>query len=408
MPPLRLQIPTLFLAASLAANVALVACLVVGTSDEAPPAAPTAIPTASVTATSAAGTGSPPSADAWAALETGDLAAQRDRLRAEGFPPALVRAILAAQIREGFAARRKAIEAAQPETPFWKTQSTDPQTRAALLAIAKDQQKALTDLLGPDPENGTAAALQRQFPNLSADKVAQLAALRDDDNHRRSDHSANQSGALGVRTAADQEKLTALEKGLHSDLAAILTPQELEDYDLRTSNTASQLRYSLTAFDASEQEFRTLYQLQQAFNDRIGPQSGSLTPDERKARNEAQTQLDADIKAALGDTRYAEYQRANDYNYRQTTQLVARLELPPETANQLYAVQQDIQQRVNALRTTPNPPAADQQQQLTVLVEEAKTKVNALLGPRGAAVYPTFGGQWLQNITPRPAITRKN
>ena len=38
-------------------------------------------------------------------------------------------------------------------------------------------------------------------------------------------------------------------------------------------------------------------------------------------------------EVALGADRFAEYERATDYNYRQTSQLVARLELPPAAAD---------------------------------------------------------------------------
>ncbi len=396
-----MKVSSLLLGASLIANAALVACLVLGVSNPSPVISSRTAATGATGAAATAAAGSP-TAETWTALHSEDLTVQRDRLIAEGFPPAMIRAILAAQIREGFAARRKAFDTARGEIPFWKTVAPDPQAQAAMRAIAKEEQKALTDLLGPDPENGSAATLQRQLPNLPADKIAQLAAIRDDYGQRRSDIYANQ-GPGGTASPADRDKLAALDKAMHAEIAATLTPQELEDYDLRTSNTANQLRYSLTAFDATEQEFRTLFQLQQAFNDRIGTQyGGPLSQDEMKARSDAQKQLNDDIKAAFGDARYAEYQRANDYNFRQTSQLVARLQLPPETTNEIYALQQDIQQRARTIQTNRALTQDDRTQQLAALVDEVRTKLTPGLGESGFEAYKQYGGSWLQNLQPRP------
>ena len=50
-----------------------------------------------------------------------------------------------------------------------------------------------------------------------------------------------------------------------------------------------------------------------------------------------------------GAERFEQYQRATDYSFRQTTQLVARLQLPPDTAQKLYAVQKEFEQRRNEL-----------------------------------------------------------
>ena len=120
--------------------------------------------------------------------------------------------------------------------------------------------------------------------------------------------------------------------------------------------------------------------------------------EEMRARSAAQGELNKQIEAALGSQRYADYQRSTDYSYRQATTLVARLELPPETADQLYAVRKDIEDR---MRTAPILPA-----QRAALGEEATAKVSALLGPRGFEAYKQNGGQWLQNLVPRPAPPR--
>ena len=120
-----------------------------------------------------------------------------------------------------------------------------------------------------------------------------------------------------------------------------------------------------------------------------------------RARTAAQKQLMDDIKAAVGDQRFADYQRATNSSYRQASQLVGRLELPPETANQVYALQQDLQQRAGTIRRSAGSAEAAMAE-LTALAAEAKAKVTAALGDRGFEAYKQNGGQWLQNLAPRP------
>src|SRR4051812_15654237 len=114
-----MKLSTLVLAVSLAANVGLLGLIIVGSAGENVSTTPLAAAQTSVAKTTAEGETAAPGPEAWAGLQTNDLALQRDRLRAAGFPPDVVRAIIRAQVGETFSARRKALEGAQGEMPFW-------------------------------------------------------------------------------------------------------------------------------------------------------------------------------------------------------------------------------------------------------------------------------------------------
>jgi len=389
-----MKLAPLLLAGSLVLNAALVAVIGVGTSrdTEAASRAPSTSAAPAIEKVGAALV-----AETWDRLRADDPAAQRDRLAAEGFPPSVTRAILIVQIHESFAARRAALEDAQADRPFWKMAASDSKIAAQLRALSQEQQKALATLLGPDPDNSAAASLRRQFPNLAGDKVDQLVAIRE----RYDERQATARGS-GMMTPDTREKVVALDKAMHAEFAATLTPGELEDYDLRTSQTANGLRYNLTAFDASEAEFRALYKLQAPFDEQYAFTSGPPSPDQMRTLGQAQLQLKEDIKAALGPDRYADYQRATDFNFHQTSQLVARLELPQEAANQVYAVQQDLQQRSNLLNQDRSLTPDDRTAQRAALNDEAQTKITAVLGARGFEAYKQYGGSWMQMLNPRP------
>jgi hypothetical protein len=401
-----MKISHVCLALSLTANAALVALaafgLSAGSTDQPAETSTGAMPKAT-SASAPAGAGAE-----WSALESLDLPAQRDRLRAEGFPPAIVRAILAAQIREGFAARRKALDAGSADLVYWKNPVPDAKTQAAWRALDKEEQQALKELLGRDAENSQAAALHRQFPDYSDQQINQLTAIRERyDEQRQEISNAARSGGGGFTTYTpdERERLAALEKNMHAEFASVLTPQQLDDYDLRVSNTANNLRYNLGTLELDEGEFRTLYRLQAAFDEQFRDYAPGMSQEQMRARSDAQKKLNTDIAAALGADRYAEYQRATDYNYRQTSQLTTRLGLPPETANQLYAIQKEFETR----RSTPAEPGntgpvtqADLSQRRAALQAEALAKVTPLLRtPAALEAYKQYGGQWLQNLAPR-------
>src|SRR6185369_10909707 len=117
---------TIFLSVSMALNLAFAVLFFAGRNAES--AAPVEV---SVKAPKGAAL---PKIDntIWPALESGELATLIERLRASGFPPATVRAIIAAQISERFAAQRKALQGDAANRPFWKDGNTlDPKIYAA-------------------------------------------------------------------------------------------------------------------------------------------------------------------------------------------------------------------------------------------------------------------------------------
>jgi hypothetical protein len=403
-----MKFSTVLLVGSLGLNAALMALLVVNAAGDSAPA-PAARPAAATAATPPPRAAEiAPGAETWAALKSEDLAVLRDRLRTEGFPPSMIRAILAAQIREGTAARRRALEAAQASLPLWKNAVVDPKTQAELRALEIQERRTLKDLLGPDPDSSYALQLRRQVPGLAPEKIDQIAAIREHYDEQRI-NAYNQT--RNAPTPEEQEKILAFDKAMRAEIVALLSPQELEDYDLRTSGVTNSLRYNLAAFNPTETEFRTLYRLQTELQAKYQEQLrtvSNLPPAElRNARVDMQNKNNDDIAAALGPERYAEYQRSTDSNYRTTTQLVARLALPPDTANQLYAVQQSIQPRVTALNQDRALPADARNQQLAALQAEAVAKLTPILGSaQNLDAYKQYGGSWLQTLQPRPPPPR--
>lgn len=397
------KLAPLLLVGSLILNATLAVLLALGARSN--DAAPTVTP--SLAARAARPAGSVIDDSVWPSLSQGDLATQVQRLRDSGFPPAIVRAIMQAQLSEQYAARRKAIDPTADTRPFWKSSTSDAATMAAMRQLARDQQKALRDLLGADaePDDPMRRAHDgRQFAHLAPEKATDARRIVREFSDLRSDYFMGFGGGGPITiTPADREKLNALDKQMKTELAKIMSPKEFEDYELRASNSANSVRYQLTAFDATEAEFLTLYKLQRGFDDRFGQMYSQPSQEEMRLRSEAQRQMNEQIKSALGPGRAEAWERATNYEYRTTSQLVARLELPPETTDKAWSIRDDIQKRVTQVRQDQSLTPEQRTQQFAALQQEAITKVQPLFGgARGVEAYKQYGGQWIDNLVPRP------
>lgn len=383
---------TALLAASLAINAAL---LFIATSGarlhEAPPAR-AASPVPSSIA---------PKLDRgiWSTLNSDDLPTLVARLRRAGFPPEAIRELVTARIDETFAARRRALDPDTDSQPFWKTKYIDQKLQAALNQLNRERRKVLRDLLGPeaDASSGFARARwRREFAYLPPAQAAQVRQIAE----RYSD-LRDEVSATSMAPADTSARRLALIREERAAFAQILSPEELEQYELRTSGSARTIRSWIDAFDASESEFLAIYRPMHEVELRF-PSSSDLSPAETKEREAAYQRMNDQIKTALGPDRFAEFDRSRNPSYQRTAQLVTRLELPPATANQVWALANEVQQRSATIRADPTTPAAERDASLTALATEATEKVTAALGPRGLEAYKQYGGGWLTTLSPRP------
>lgn len=340
---------------------------------------------------------SEPADTLWTDLQSSDLTAARDRLRAEGFPPSIIRTILKAKLAAQYEPERKAIEGPPREQAFWLRPMYNPDTAAALAALAAKQRRLLTELLGPDPNDYVAQSIRHKIAGLSPEKAAQLGDINDRYSFRQMEIWARRHGE---NPGEQQRQLAELEKAKHAEFAQILSPQELEAFDFRSGNTAGRLRARIGSIETNEEEFRALYKLQAAYDEATGEPIASEA--DSRARSIVNEKFEGEIAAVLGPDRWQAMQRSGDYFYQQTSRLVTRLGLPAQTANDLYAMQREFQDRqASIVRQTPDRAAAAEQ--LKALETEATARALHALGGSTKALeaYKTYGGGWLA-IAPPP------
>jgi hypothetical protein len=398
-----------FLAGSLLANVALllaVAHRTPGFGLFSRAAAPSAATAPATTGTSGTTTAAPPHFDVgtWDTLAVPDLAAAAGRLQAEGFPASVQRAIIATLVADRFADRHNGLAALISAQPWWRGYIFNTPDGAKILALRqalyREEADAIDQVLGAG--TGTSAYARasqaRRFGDLPPEKTTALNRIESDYNELMGEI---RNGAQNMLLAEDREKLAFLEKERRADIAKLLSPDELLEYDLRNSSTASQLRYQLSAFAPTEDEFRAIFKIQQAFDAQYaGGNFQLMTPDQRRQRAEAQTQLTKQIAAALPPDRAAEYELKTDSAYLQTNTVVSRLELPATATADIVGIQKDIMKRADALRTDRSLPADQRTAQLAVLAAEADARLMPILGDAGMKAYKQNAGYWINSLRP--------
>jgi hypothetical protein len=414
-----MKISSLFLALSLVANIALAALIIRPPTDSKSTSSRSLSDSRSAAAKAAAAAeasksalaGSVTETKSWARLKTDDLSVLVTRLRAAGFPPTLIRRIIGSLVSERFDARRLEIEKPRLEAPFWTNTPnsySDPKIGPELMKLNREQTELLKKVLGgnlndlfADNEENK-AMLRLQIGDVPPEKLDHLYTVMMDYGEKRMKVYSPASNG-GTLISTDLEKAASIEKEMRTELATFLTPAELSDFMLHNSETSGRLRYMLMPIQPTEAEYRTIFPIYQTFQDQFPPTVGIPPPEQPAARKAAQDQMNTQISALLGPERAADFQQATNPAYGQLNRLVSRLELPISAATQVAAVQTDIQQRADAVRNDNSLSSADRNAQLNTLAQEASTKVGAALGSaRGVEAYKQYGGQWLQNLAPKP------
>ncbi len=337
------------------------------------------------------------------ALESADLATLRDRLRAEGCPETVVRAIIGRRLDDAIEARRVAHWGVPVVEPFWKTRdpAAERERRSFERQLSRELRAQYASLLGAGPvDPGMRAFAGDRFGFLPPEKAQLLQSIELD--YAEIGADARGDFMMGGVSAEDRERQEMLEREKRADIAATLTPEEFERYELYYSPAASAARNRFRSFEPTEEEFRAVYALQKVIDERYGAMSGPLTGADAAARSAAQNELNTQLKTVLGAERYAEFERVNSPGYRAAVRIADHFNLPRENADAVYALEVEYRNRraeVTRGATTP----AQRTEAIQALATEAAARVSVLLGAEGTQVLREHSGSWLHNLGQMPA-----
>lgn len=347
----------------------------------------------------------------WRALEHTNYFVFIENLRAFACPEETIRDIIITDVAKLYGRRRSEMRMQYPPPKFWEPLdplggSAEPvELQQKLRALDREQRQLIRDLLGVELRwelakySGEAETLERNYSFLSPDKQAQVRAW--------SEHFDELEQDLYVRSRGwmldeDLVALRQLQRQRREQLASMLSTDELEEYELRFSDTANNMRSQMAGFRPNEDEFRRIFRLQRTFDEQFDQAYDSDDNNAQLARartqEQAQDKLNAEIQQMLGPQRYAEYQRAQDGDYRALLQLGARLQMPEDVANRVYNMKQAAERVKYQVETNPNLTDEQRLQTVAALARETARSVKSTMGDDVYGAYQQHGGQWLGNL----------
>ena len=346
----------------------------------------------------------------WSQIEADDYKAYIERLRGIGCPEQTIRDLIIADIDKIFAERLHAINPAAREIKYWQPEDKGLETSDAFRERQRQQREVdfskrqiIKDLLGVDlvsernKVQGTEDQFGRRLGFLPDDKRSQTRMVLE--------HYNDEELAIRQKTWEEGEPLTdedkarlkELQKQRDEAIAKTLSPQELAQYELTMSPLAYQVRDSLFGMKPTEQEYVTIYGLQKDYQQKWPDPPDPNDPPKRAQWEQDTAELKSQLKEKLGETRYAEYQRAQDADYRELIVAAARYQISPTVAAEVYEYKSVVEEQRARVAGNRSLTPDQQQAALAAMASETETTVKAALGEKAFNAYLRSGrGEWIQ------------
>jgi hypothetical protein len=177
----------------------------------------------------------------------------------------------------------------------------------------------------------------------------------------------------------DPVELARLRQQTRDELAHVLAPAQLEEFLLRYSQYANNLRSEfgqLQFFNPTPDEFRAVFRATDAIDQQLQLLADSTDPNSVQARQALEAQKDNAIKVALGPDRYEDYQMLQDPLYRQAVATADRAGTP-EAAQTIYQINLAAASTQSAINSNINL-TADQRAIEIKQLELDQLKANSL------------------------------
>ena len=345
----------------------------------------------------------------WSEVESPDYEKFIANLREIGCPEATIRDIIVADVNQLYA-RKRVTEVITVEQQWWRSEP-DPEIEreamARLDALDQERRALLDRLLGPSWDLDDTALLASLEPRTTVAldgpvlgeitpdvklKVRQLVA------RELEKTSTYLTQMEHENRLPDPAELARIQQQTRTELATLLTPGQLEEYLLRYSANAQNLRTQLRAlghFETTPAEFRAMFRALDPLEQQVRLYySGS---DEASSRSRAalQQQMTQALKNVLTPERFALYQQLQDPNYRYAMDVASHAE-NAKAVSAVYQIAQETAAERQRIENDSQLTAAEKEIRLKeVELEQLRANLTALgqLPQQTPAAAPQPGPQ---------------
>ena len=346
----------------------------------------------------------------WETVEASSYLDYIDNLRRIGCPEETIRDIILADVNKLYKTKRREASG-QKKFEYWKgnsmfgmgmdkenieaTQELNAERDELLkqLGIESSLESEISQILNP---------LEQSLGFLPEQK--QVAILKEVQDRQIRMAELSKDGEL------DREMMQQAQKEMEQSIKGMLSEEEYTNFLLQYSRTAKQMRGRTAGFDPSEEEFLTVFKLRHPFDEEyMSAMFDGADKEERKQYIAAKQTLNEQIRQSLGDERYADYERAQDYQFQQIHSSLKKADLGTGEAIQVYDMQKVAQDAALQLRGNQTLNEAERRERLRQIRNETESAIQQVVGTEGWEKFnrPSNTG-WLQRISPdepQPAPT---
>lgn len=338
----------------------------------------------------------------WRDVESADYKTYIENLRRIRCPETTIADIIMMDVNKHFRNRLAPLRQGHDTTfRFWENDyggnRNSPYAKAWQEA-EKEKSKLLKELLGANyrEEMAKASGWDMEpkdpfFKNMSKEDRERMGEIQEKFNDMRNEVYRRTRG--GMQDEEDTAELKKIEQDQLAELSQIFSPEELFEYQLRTSQTVQSMKWNdLQGFDATEEEFRAIAKVKLARE-----AAGDFqTPNHTELANEAQKQ-DQELKKLLGEERYKEYKQNADWEYRNLKKLVEKNGGDKEIAQQIHGMKDDVRQATRKIRDNRSLSREERDQKLLELRATVDQTLTEALGERGFKAFKR-NAYWIREI----------
>lgn len=343
----------------------------------------------------------------WRQIESADYRQYVANLRAVECPEWLVRAIIVADIDDLY--RQKSRLEPVQFNPWQAAEERSRATRDRTAQLAAQRQEKLAlvkSLLGGEYENVSDKIWNQDLFStftlgfLPDERAARVLLLEDE---YADAVQKIREDAHFILLDEDHAKLKSLYDGFQATLAGELDAAQLEELQLRAQ------QYFLIANDihfdgvtVTAEELREIVGSSKSVRDmaREGFEE-PLSDAEHASRMGA---FNAQVKSLLGADRFADYERAQHFDFREILDFAQRSHLPQDAAVQVYKLRENIGRQAAEIRGDTSMSDEERVAALVILRSAALKNVALAFGDN-SETYLSSSGQWLNDIAPMQSTT---
>lgn len=335
-----------------------------------------------------------PAAIRWSDLSNLDLRTLQARLLAMGCPESIVKAILEVEIQAKYGHPLTTLFRAQMDD-FWesaavtKTRRKLPrrpeqeEARQKFNALLQEWRHLTEELLGNNWEHKS-----RDLYSDPDDDLRMLSFLPEAKRQRVAEQRRERWQLLfDLRSQRfpDEEvdrRVKALDSEHEAERAWLLTPEEREEYALRSSPHA-RFTEKLFGFEPTREEMAAIIHLKEAHDTKM--------PDDNV--------LEEAYRKLLGENRFIQFQRAMNEDFHTLSQVGAFSGLPEGKVVEAYEWNRQVERSARLIRTNQHLSREQQRVALEALQLQAEAGLTMQLGQAGYDLYRRNGGRWLDRLS---------